>query len=66
MERAIGNSSSAGDGVLDLFLGSGSTLIAGERTGRRCLGLEVAPRYVDVAIARWERFSGETAVRMDD
>ena len=47
--------------MLDLFLGSGTTLIACERTGRRCLGLELDPRYVDVAVARWEAFTGETA-----
>ena len=66
MERAIANSSQPRDPVLDLFLGSGSTLIACERTNRRCLGLELDPVYVDVALARWERFSGEVAVRADD
>ncbi len=66
MERAIANSSQACDLVLDLFLGSGSTLIACERTNRRCLGLELDPVYVDVALARWERFSGEVAVRVDE
>jgi DNA modification methylase len=62
MERAIANSSGAGDLVLDLFLGSGSTLIAADRTGRRCAGLELDPVFVDVALRRWESFSGETAV----
>ena len=66
MERAICNSSRPRDLVLDLFLGSGSTLIACERTNRRCLGLELDPVYVDVALARWERFSGEVAVRADE
>jgi DNA modification methylase len=66
MERAIRNSSREGDLVLDLFLGSGSTLIACERTGRICAGLEIDPRYVDVAIRRWEAFTGETAVRDDE
>jgi DNA modification methylase len=61
VERALKNSSRPDDRVLDLFLGSGSTLIACERTGRRCLGLELDPRYVDVAVARWEAFAGETA-----
>jgi DNA modification methylase len=65
MERAIGNSCQPGELVLDLFLGSGSTLIAAERTGRVCAGLELDPRYVDVALARWEAFSGETAVQVD-
>ena len=51
MERAITNSSEPGDRVLDLFLGSGSTVIACERTGRVCLGMELDPCYVDVAVA---------------
>ena len=45
IERAISNSSSHGGRVLDLFLGSGTTLIACERLGRRCLGMELDPRY---------------------
>jgi DNA modification methylase len=65
MERAINNSSEAGDLVLDLFAGSGSTLIACERTGRRCAALELDPRYADVVLARWERFSGLVAARID-
>jgi DNA modification methylase len=65
MERAIANSSKSGDLVLDLFAGSGSTLIACERTGRRCAALELDPRYADVILARWERFSGDVAERID-
>jgi DNA modification methylase len=65
MERAIANSSVAGDLVLDLFAGSGSTLIACERTGRRCAALELDPSYVDVVLSRWERFSGQSAERID-
>jgi DNA modification methylase len=65
MERAIANSSKAGDLVLDTFAGSGSTLIACERTGRRCAALELDPRYVDVVLARFERFSDQTAERID-
>lgn len=61
VERALGNSSKAGDLVLDLFLGSGSTLIAAERTGRVCYGLELDGKYVDVAVARWEAFTGGKA-----
>ena len=45
VERAMENSSQAGDLVLDLFLGSGSTLIAAERTGRICYGMELDPHY---------------------
>lgn len=66
IERAIANSSRDGDLVLDPFAGSGSTLIACERTGRVCAAIEVDPAYVDVAVARWERFSGGTAERADD
>jgi DNA modification methylase len=48
--------------VLDLFLGSGSTLIACEKTGRRCFGMEIDPKYCDVILARWEQFTGRQAV----
>jgi DNA modification methylase len=65
MERAIRNSSRDEAVVLDPFLGSGSTLMAAERTGRACYGLELDPRYCDVILARWEAFSGDTAVRLD-
>mgnify|MGYP001022807749 CR=1 FL=1 len=62
VERALRNSSRSRDRVLDLFLGSGSTLIAAERTDRICFGMELDPHYVDVAVARWESFTGERAV----
>jgi DNA modification methylase len=65
MERAIRNNSAEDAIVLDPFLGSGSTLIAAERTGRACFGLELDPRYCDVILARWEAFSGDTAVPVD-
>jgi site-specific DNA-methyltransferase (adenine-specific) len=61
--RAVENSSSAGDIVLDLFLGSGTTLIAAEQTGRICYGMEVDPRYCDVIVKRWEAFTGKKAER---
>lgn len=60
-ERAMHNSSLRGDAVLDLFVGSGTALIAAERVGRRCFALEVEPRYVEVAIRRWEQFTGHRA-----
>ena len=47
--------------VLDLFLGSGSTLIACEKTNRKCYSMELDPKYVDVAIKRWEDFTGKKA-----
>ena len=59
----MGNSSTFGDTVLDPFLGSGSTLIAAERLSRRGFGVEIDPTYVDVAIARWEAFTGKRARR---
>jgi DNA modification methylase len=64
IERALENSSRPGDLVLDLFLGSGSTLIACERTARVCYGVELDPHYVDVAVVRWEAFTGEKAERL--
>ena len=51
--------------VLDPFLGSGSTLIACERVGRRCCGIEMDPLYVDLTIRRWQRLTGDEAVRED-
>lgn len=51
--------------VADPFLGSGSTLIACEKTNRRCFGMEIEPLYGDVIISRWEKFSGKTAHRED-
>jgi DNA modification methylase len=63
--RSIENSSTPDDLVVDPFLGSGTTLIAAERTGRRCYGMEIDPRYCRVAIGRWETFTGERAVRED-
>jgi DNA modification methylase len=65
MERAIANSSISGDLVLDPFAGSGSTLIAAERTGRLFAGIELDPVYADVILARWERFAGDVAERID-
>jgi DNA modification methylase len=59
---AILDSSGRGEIVLDAFLGSGSTLLAAERVGRRLYGIEIDPRYVDVAITRWQRQTGELAV----
>ena len=51
--------------VLDPFLGSGTTIMAAERTGRRCYAMEIDPRYVDVAIRRWEKVTGENARLVD-
>jgi DNA modification methylase len=58
---AILDCSARGDIVLDAFLGSGTTVIAAERTGRRCYGLELDPAYVDTAIRRWQARTGGSA-----
>ena len=50
-----------GELVLDIFLGSGTSLIAAERVGRKFRGLDIDPAYVDVAITRWEQLTGKTA-----
>lgn len=60
----IGNSSKEGDCVLDLFGGSGTTLIAAEQLRRKCYMMELAPHYCDVIIARWEKFTGEKAEKI--
>ena len=52
--------------VLDLFLGSGSTLIAAEKTNRKCYGMELDPKYCDVIVKRWEDFTGKKATREID
>jgi len=54
VQRAVENSSQAGNIILDPFLGSGTTMIAAHRTGRRCYGMEIAPRYADVILKRCE------------
>ena len=62
MRRPILNNSSPGQAVYEPFMGSGTTLIAAETTGRICLGIELNPAYVDVAVERWQRFTGKAAV----
>ncbi len=62
--RAIGNSSQLHNIVLDLFGGSGSTLITCEKLGRRCFMMEIDEHYCDVIIKRWEDFTGKTAERL--
>jgi len=61
MERAVGISSEKGETVLDLFGGSGSTLIACEKAGRKCRMAEIDPAYCDVIVTRWERMTGRKA-----
>ncbi len=66
VERAILNSSKTRDIVLDLFGGSGTTLIAAEKTNRRARLIELDPKYVDVIIKRWQAYSGKKATRVSD
>lgn len=58
---AISDSTKRGQIILDPFLGSGTTLLAAERTGRRCRGIEIDPIYIDTAIERWQRMTGQEA-----
>jgi DNA modification methylase len=60
--EAIKDASPRGGIVLDPFLGSGTTLLACEKVGRRCSGVEYEPSYVDVAIRRWQQYTGQDAV----
>jgi DNA modification methylase len=62
--RAMQYSSRPGENVLDLFGGSGSTLIAAEQTGRRAFVMELDPLYCDVIVQRFEQFSGKKAERI--
>lgn len=65
MKNIINDFSKSGDTVLDLFGGSGSTLIACERTGRKCRMMEYTEYYCDVIIKRWQQLTGMEAVRAD-
>lgn len=60
-DKAIKNSSKRNQIILDLFLGSGSTLIACEKNNRICYGMEIDPIYCDVIVQRWEEFTGKKA-----
>lgn len=61
MKRPIENNSSPGQAVYEPFSGSGTTIIAAEMTGRSCYAIELSPAYVDVAVQRWQAFTGQTA-----
>ncbi|MFP1632656.1 DNA-methyltransferase [Zhengella sp. ZM62] len=62
MKRPIENNSSPGQAIYEPFSGSGTTIIAAEMTGRACHAIELNPAYVDVAIRRWQDFTGKQAV----
>ena len=66
LRRPILNNASPGQAVYDPFLGSGTTIIAAETTARVAYGIELDPAYVDVAVARWQAFTGRVAVRDGD
>jgi DNA modification methylase len=66
MRRPMLNNSSAGQPVYEPFLGSGTTLIAAQSCNRVCLALEIEPAFVDLAIRRWQAFTGEKAIREGD
>jgi hypothetical protein len=57
-----GRRGSAAQLVYDPFLGSGTSVIAAEMTGRTCIGIEIRPAYVDVILRRWQDFTGRTAI----
>ena len=66
VERALVNSSKAGDVVADLFGGSGSTLIGCERLGRKARLMEIDPKYADCIVRRWQQYTGKAAARAGD
>ena len=66
IENALLNSTKDNEIVLDLFGGSGSTMMACEQLGRKCRMMELDPHYCDVIIARWEKLTGEKAVKVED
>jgi DNA modification methylase len=63
LEKPIKHASKTDDIVLDLFLGSGSTLIAAQKTGRICYGMELDPKYVDVIVQRYVEYTGKTSIK---
>jgi DNA modification methylase len=62
MRRPMENNSLPKDSVYEPFCGSGTTIIAAEQTGRRCLAMELSPPYVDMTVQRWQNFTGKTAI----
>jgi predicted RNA methylase len=64
VEDLVAKTTLPGSVLLDCFLGSGTTLIAAEKLGRICYGMEICAKYCDVALARWEQFTGKTAERV--
>ena len=65
MGRQINNSTKQGESILDIYAGSGSTMIAAEQLNRKCYLMEIDPRYVDAIIDRYEEFTGQKAEKME-
>ena len=61
----VGNSTKEGDIVIDTFGGSGTTMIACEQLGRKCRMMELDPHYCTVIIARWEKMTGQKAIKLN-
>jgi DNA modification methylase len=66
MRRPMLNNSSPGQAIYEPFLGSGTTLIAAQSCQRVCLGIEIDPLFIDLAVRRWQTFTGEQAIREGD
>ena len=66
MRKPIENNSKNGDSIYEPFSGSGTTIIAAEETGRKCCAIELSPAYVDVAVRRWQEFTGRDAILESD
>ena len=65
LEKLINDGSLPNQNVYEPFLGSGSTLIAAEKTNRKCLGIELEPHYMQVIIDRWQDYTGEKAEKIN-
>jgi DNA modification methylase len=63
--RCIKSSTPKGGLLAEPFSGTGTTIIAAEQTGRRCYAMELSPQYVDVAVRRWQQFTGKQAVHAE-
>lgn len=62
---AIKDCSKQGEIILEPFIGSGTAIIAAEKVGRRCYGIDIEPQYVDVAIRRWQKITGKQAIHAE-
>ncbi len=65
VEKALKKSSKKNDYIYDCFLGGGSTMVASHQLNRKCYGMELDPKYVDVIVKRWQDFTGQQALHME-